>query len=196
MIIIGITGTIGAGKGEVVAYLKSNGFTHFSARDFLTEEVVRRGLVINRDTTTNVANDLRTTHSPSYIIEQLYARALAHAEAGQENNVILESIRTPGEVDFLRENSKKVGGARFYLIAIDADPKMRYERISKRKSAMDNVSFEKFIQDEKREMASTNPNEGNIAECVRRADFTIKNEGSVTELYTQIDAFLPTILKK
>lgn len=39
MIIIGITGTLGAGKGTVVEYLKTKGFKHFSVREFLTQEI-------------------------------------------------------------------------------------------------------------------------------------------------------------
>ena len=33
--IIGITGTLGAGKGTVVDFLKEKGFRHFSVRDYL-----------------------------------------------------------------------------------------------------------------------------------------------------------------
>ena len=35
MIIIGITGTIGAGKGTIVELLIKKGFKHYSVRDFL-----------------------------------------------------------------------------------------------------------------------------------------------------------------
>lgn len=38
MHIIGITGTLGAGKGTIVEYLKDKkGFAHFSVREFLKE---------------------------------------------------------------------------------------------------------------------------------------------------------------
>ena len=60
MNIIGITGTIGAGKGTIVDYLvKEKGYVHYSVREFLAEEVKRRGLEVNRDTLTEVGNDLR-----------------------------------------------------------------------------------------------------------------------------------------
>ena len=40
MVIIGITGTLGAGKGTIVDYLKEErGFLHFSARQFIIEEI-------------------------------------------------------------------------------------------------------------------------------------------------------------
>ena len=45
MITIGITGTLGAGKGTIVDYLvKNRGFVHYSVRAFITEEIKRRGL--------------------------------------------------------------------------------------------------------------------------------------------------------
>lgn len=43
MRIIGITGTMGAGKGTVVDYLVSNhGFKHYSARSVLNEMIAER----------------------------------------------------------------------------------------------------------------------------------------------------------
>ena len=50
MIIIGITGTLGAGKGTIVDYLvKNKGYHHYSVRAYLTEEIKRRNLPVNRD---------------------------------------------------------------------------------------------------------------------------------------------------
>jgi len=72
MITIGITGTLGAGKGTVVEFFKKNGFVHYSAREFIANEVIKRGLEVNRDTLTLVGNDLRTKYSPSYVMEQLF----------------------------------------------------------------------------------------------------------------------------
>jgi len=60
MIIIGITGTLGAGKGTIVDYLiNKKDFKHFSARAFLVEEIEKRGLENNRDSMVLVANELR-----------------------------------------------------------------------------------------------------------------------------------------
>ena len=89
MKIIGITGTLGAGKGTIVDYLVDKmGYIHFSVRAYLIEEIKKRGLVVNRDSMTNVANELREKHSPSFIIEELYKKA---TELGR--NSIIESRR-------------------------------------------------------------------------------------------------------
>ena len=43
MIVIGITGTLGAGKGTIVDYLvKNKGFNHFSVRSFIAQEIQNR----------------------------------------------------------------------------------------------------------------------------------------------------------
>ena len=66
--IIGITGTLGAGKGTIVGFLKERGFSHYSVREFLIEEINRRGLEANRDSMILVANDLRANFGGSYIV--------------------------------------------------------------------------------------------------------------------------------
>lgn len=72
---------------------------------------------MNRDSMVIVANDLRATHSPSYIVEQLYEQAKISGK-----NAVIESLRVIGEVEALK------GKENFTFFAIDADPKIRYER--------------------------------------------------------------------
>ena len=186
MIIIGITGTLGAGKGTIVEFLtKDKGFAHFSVRAFIAEEIIRRGLEVNRDSMVIVANDLRKNNSPSYIIDCLYEKALSLGK-----NSIIESIRAPGEVISLR----KKGG--FYLIAIDADPEIRYARISLRQSETDHISYQTFLDNERREMNSTDPNAQNIARCLELADYRIWNNGTMEQLNHQIENILLEIKRK
>lgn len=180
MIIIGITGTLGAGKGTIVEYLVENkGFVHFSVRGFITEEILRQGLEVNRDTMVVVANRLRAEHSPSYIIDQLYEKALKSAK-----NCIIESIRTPGEVESLHEKGN------FLLFAVDADPLLRYDRIVMRNSETDQISYSTFIENEKREMQSTNPAKQNIGKCIEMADVIFYNNSTVADLYKKVEAEL------
>jgi dephospho-CoA kinase len=181
MKIIGITGTLGSGKGEVSAFLRAKGFVHFSVRDFMTKDLKQRGLPIVRDSMTDLADELRKTHGPSYIIETLYAEAV---RAGKP--AIIESVRVKGEADFLASH-----GA--FLIAVDADPKIRYERIRARKSDLDHVTYETFLSDEQREMDSVEANRGNIRDCMRRADVVITNDGTLEELHKQIERVLPKL---
>ncbi len=176
--IIGITGTLGAGKGTVVEYLKQKGFTHYSVRDFLTVELTKRGMEKNRDNMLLVANDLRSTFGPGYIAEQLVAQAVENG-----GDAVVESIRSLGE----GATVKASGGL---MWAVDADIKVRYGRISKRASETDKVSFEKFVQDEQAEFANTDPTKNNIKKLIETADAVFTNNGTQEELFTQVEKAL------
>jgi dephospho-CoA kinase len=183
MKIIGITGTLGAGKGTIVDYLIHNkGFVHYSVRAFLVKEIEKRVLPVNRDSMVVVANDLRKKHGPAYIAEQLYEEALVSG-----NDCIIESLRTPGEVELLKKRGN------FFLFAVDADPKLRYERIVLRNSETDRISFETFMENERREMLSTDANHQNIRKCIEMADFVFTNNTTVPDLYTQVETVLEQI---
>jgi len=186
MIIIGITGTLGAGKGTIVDYLVSRrGFLHFSVRDFIKDEIILRGMPVDRDSMVVVANSLRAANSPSFIVDQLYEQA---AKTGQ--NCVIESIRTLGEVVSLRAKGN------FVLLAVDADPDLRYGRIKTRNSETDHVTFSTFLENERREMDSDDPNKQNLRQVIRQADITLSNNGSMEELISQVENALSGILKK
>lgn len=186
MIIIGITGTAGSGKGTVVEYLQVKyGFKHYSARGFIVEELDRRDLEHTRDNMRVVANELRATHGASFVAENLYDRAMS---AG--GNAVMESLRAVGEVTALRAKPGK-----FYLWATDADPKVRYERIKARKSSTDFISFEEFMVQEQKEMADTSEGGMQIGQCIAMADAKFINEGSIKDLQAEIDAAIAPLLK-
>ncbi len=181
--IIGITGTNGAGKGTVVEYVLNKGFVHYSARGFLVEEIKRRGLPIDRSSMREVANDLRKIHTPSYVLEQLFIKAKENG-----GNAVIESVRAVGEAEFLK--SHKV-----FLLAVDADRKSRYERSVVRASETDNVDFDTWVIQEEREWNNTAKYDMNVPAVMKMADATITNNGSIEELHTQIDAVLKQLTK-
>ncbi len=177
--ILGITGTIGAGKGTVVDYLvEKKGFTHYSVREFLIEEIEKRGLPLNRDCMREVANAIRAEHQPSYIIETLYTRAEA---AGHD--ALIESVRALGEAEFLMSKGVRI-------LAVDADRRLRFERILARASSTDHIDFETFVIQEDKELTSNDPAGQNITAVIQMADFSIQNNGSITDLHQIIEETL------
>ncbi len=183
--IIGITGTNSAGKGTIVDYLIKKGFKHYSVRDFLIEKIEERGLPINRENMRLIANQLREVYSSSYIIEELYKKAKI---AG--GDCIIESIRTLGEVAFLKEKPDS------YLISVDADIEKRYERAIARKSETDKISFEEFKKQEEKEMFSRDNSHQNLSKCMELADFKVINNGTIEELEQKVQEILNKIYEK
>lgn len=183
MKIIGITGTLGAGKGTIVEYLTNkHGFAHFSVRAYLIKVINAQGKEVNRDTMVQTANQLRADNGPSYIAEELLKEA---QESGV--NCIIESIRTVGEVSALKSKGN------FYLFSVDTDRKIRYERILLRGSETDLVSYEIFSENENREMTSNDPNKQNLSACMKLADYHFTNNSSFEDLYQQVDKIIETI---
>lgn len=177
--IIGITGTIGAGKGTVVEYLKSKSFHHYSAREFITREILARGLPVNRDSMAEVANDLRARHGSDYVAVSLYEEA---ERTG--GDCVIESIRTVGEIEALRSKPD------FRLFAVDADQAIRYQRIVARGSETDQIDFVTFQANEAREMDNRDPAKQNLRACIALADAVLKNDGTFEELFAQVDRAL------
>ncbi|MBM3435296.1 MAG: hypothetical protein FJY07_03645 [Bacteroidetes bacterium] len=185
LLLLGITGTLGSGKGAVVEYLvREKGFAHFSVREFLLEEIRKRGLAENRDSMRVVANELREKNSPSFITDRLFEQVLKKGK-----NAVIESIRAPGEVESLRRKGN------FYLLATDAEPQVRFQRIRKRNSETDQVGYETFIENERREMTSSDPNNQNLQKCRDMADFVLVNNGSVNELFRKVEEVFEKIME-
>ncbi|MFZ1987443.1 MAG: AAA family ATPase [Minisyncoccia bacterium] len=182
--ILGITGTIGAGKGTVVDYLVSKGFKHYSVRALLIEEIQKRGLPEDRNAMRDVANELRRTHHPAFVVEALYERA--KEEGG---DALIESVRTLGEAEFLKQKGALV-------VAVDAAQDIRYDRIVTRGSSTDKVDFATWVMQEERELTSTDPWDMNVLGVMAMADARIENNGTIEELHAETERALAVLASK
>lgn len=180
--IIGLAGTIGSGKGTVVAYLQEKGFSHYSSSDILKEIVAERGQLQNRKNLSVLADELSSKHVGGIL-------HLSHERAEKDGaeNYILEAIHRQNEADYI----KSLGG---YVLGVDADVRTRYDRISKRREGeKDNVSFDQFLADAEREDEGKAGGLPNIKAVLRNADFIIQNDSTLEELHAQIDQVLEKI---
>lgn len=185
--ILGVTGMLGAGKGTVVEYLETKGFKIFAVSDtFLVSEAMKRGLEPTRDSRRIIANEYRSL-GPTKLQEAVYEMARKDIEAG--HNVVIEPQHTAGEVRFIQTLNGVV-------LSVDADIYTRYERIKKRATAKDDVTFDEFKDAEERESHSDNPNENNLIVATKEADIHITNDGTLEELHTQVDVVLESILTR
>ncbi len=178
--ILGITGTDGAGKGTVVEYLVTQkSFSHYSVSGYIAKEVERQGLPISRNQLRLTGNELREKYGDDVLV----VRALEEIRAKSETAVIIESIRATAEANTL----KAAGGI---LLAVDADPHIRYERVQGRRSDKDQVTFDEFLSHEELEKNDPNPHGMQKAKVMAMADYTIFNNGSLEALQQAIDEFL------
>lgn len=180
--IIGITGSIGGGKGTVVDYLiEKKGFAHYSSSGLLTEILEERRETVDRDGMNRIANELRTANPDGGVPAETYKRYQAD---GSPEYAIFEALHNVAEVKFIQS----IGGI---VIGVTADPEVRYDRIKARGSVKDNVTKEEFIEQQKREEEGTDdPNKSNIYAALKQADYIIENNGTLEELHQQIDDVL------
>jgi dephospho-CoA kinase len=171
--IIGITGTIGAGKGEVAAYFTHNGFHHISVSGFLAKELVHRQLPGTRVGRRNIGNEYRKK-SPTALLE-----AVLGDHNPEKENIVIESLHTVPEVTFIQHLGGKV-------ISVDAPLETRWERIHQRMGVKDNVSHDEFVAEQEIQMASNNPNENNVRAAMEISDYRLENAGTPQELLQKL----------
>ncbi len=178
--IIGVTGTLGAGKGSVVDYLtKEKGFAHLGVTDFMRSIANERGITPVRMTFHEIANEHRVL-GPTKLQEAVVEWGKGK---GVTDNFVIEAQHTPDEVRFVQEQ----GGI---VLAVDADMRTRYDRITSRGHDKDNTTFEEFKAHEELEMRPTDSSSNHLAEALAVADFHIENNGTLEELHAQIEEVL------
>ena len=87
--ILGLTGTNGAGKTSAAAWLRERGFLYESLSDEIRRELESRGLPATRDNLTRVGNEMRTAGGAGVLARRIKQRL----EPGAD--YVIDSIRTP-----------------------------------------------------------------------------------------------------
>lgn len=173
--LVGLTGTNGAGKGEVAAYLGRKGYGHLSLSDVLREELAARGLSASRDNLIAVGNELRARFGPDVLARRTMAKVLGPT--------VIDSIRNPREVEFLKRQ------AGFLLIALDAPIEVRFARTRARGRDESAATLEEFRAKEDVEMAGSETGQ-QLARCMAMADRRIVNDGALEDLWRKVEECL------
>jgi dephospho-CoA kinase len=172
--IIGIGGTNGSGKdslGQMLA--ERHGWLFVSVTDILRDELKKRGEPIERENLRKLSSEWHSQYGAGALTD-IAIKKFKPAD-GQYKGLVIASLRRPGEVNRLHE----LGGK---LVWVDADPKVRYERISGRnRSAEDSKSFEEFLADEELEMQGSSGHTLNMSKVKALADIFLQNNGNDIE---------------
>ena len=181
MRVIGLTGTIGAGK-EIVREILEKKFNVTSVRlsDLLETNALKKNKVrITRSIQQNLGDELRQKYG-NHVLAKI---AVDFMKKTSELKII-DGIRNPGEVDFL----KKQFGDEFKLIAIDASQQIRFERVVKRNRDVDPKTMEEFIKVDERDQGKEQPEYGQqVKKCIEMADIVIQNDGTLEEFQKKLD---------
>lgn len=180
---IGITGTIGSGKTEVVNYIKSKGYDVFNCDEVNTELLEEKSYdllfsefndcfdnkVLNK---TKLADTIFSDHSKKRKLESIMHPLILNKLLAIKSDLIF------AEVPLLFE----CGWEKYFdhTILLVSDEKIALERLMARGINND---------DSKRRILSQMP----VEEKIKKASFIIYNNGSLDDLYSSIDKILKQI---
>lgn len=118
--------------------------------------------------------------------EEVVGNALQKiAEADHADIVFFDGVRRPQDVVMLR------GLPNSYLVAIEAPPEIRYERLRKRNDRPGDAekTWEEFLAENNAEA------ESKIDEIAKKADIVIDNSGTLDDLRIKVCKFLRDTVK-
>jgi dephospho-CoA kinase len=193
-LVIGITGTLLAGKGTVVEILQSKGFQHSSIRELIREELAKNNIPLTRKSMQDMGNDRRKEFGQGYWMQKALDKFKSYTAP-----LIIESFRNMGEVDYLRS----IPNIDFVLLGVDAPFEKRWERVKKRNVDSDLVDHDRFVIDDARDRGFNEPLTGQqVAMCLVHADFLINNDEEMkgkledSKLYKEVMDIYKKITKK
>lgn len=183
-IVFGLTGKNASGKGTVAEILKKKNFTYHSLSDSLRDELKSLKKEETRENLIDIGNELREKGGPGVLADKLIPKL------NFENNHIVDSIRNPLEVISLRKETLL---RRFFLISVDANSRLRYDRLCSRGRIGDTDSWEKFVEQEKKEENDDDPNKQQLSRTMQMADYNIDNSGTLEELEAQVNKIISSL---
>ncbi len=187
--IIGLTGSLAAGKGVVSDFLKEQGFVYLSLSDELREMMKEKKIALTRENMQNFGNQMR---------EEKGTGILAKLITDKINNqkyikTVVDGIRNPAEIVELKKLDN------YFLVAVDAPEEIRFKRLIERNRESDPKTLEDFLKVDARDKGIGEKETGQgVGRCMAQADFTLINDGlleetkkKVEELYKKIQLRIP-----
>lgn len=161
-----------------------HGWIFISGSDLIREGLRERGLPIERENLRALGNEWRKNFGPGVLIDKSLVMA-------KGKDLVIASIRSVGEAKKIHELGGKV-------VWVDADPQIRFKRITSRgRGAEDEKTYEQFLAEEEQEMINDRGGETelNMSGVKAIADIFIENNGNDIEAFKdQAEKNLKSIL--
>lgn len=175
--VIGLVGPIASGKGTVAKILEEKNYKPYSLSDRIREEIKNRGEEITRSNLNMVSNELRETLGADILAK----RTADIIEKDNDELVVIDAIRNPAEVNYLKQRF----GAK--IIGVNAAQEKRYEMFKNRGINTTEVNtWEEFKKLDDLELVQEGSHKQQVEECLKLADTTIGNNGTLEELKQKV----------
>ncbi len=168
MKVVSIVGMAGSGKSEVARVFEEHRFIRIRFGDITDEEIAKRGLELNEENERHIRELLRQEHGMSAYAKLNLPRINSVLE---HSGVVIDGLYSWEEYTFL----KTCYGEDFYVVAVWASPRARYNRLTTRSER--HLTVEESASRDKAEIENSDKG-GPIA----MADFTVINESSLENL--------------
>ena len=174
MIAIGLTGSFGSGCTKIIAekYLVSKyDFKFYSlsktlAQIYDIENKPQKFFDLKRKEKQSFGNIIREQHGKDYLAKKLYENIIAELGGNNKQNIVVDSIRNPFELRYLKESL-----ANFYLIGVYADFGIRWDRVEK----IYDGNINEFKEDDKRDKGEDLSYGQRVKDTFNLSDFIINN---------------------
>ncbi len=157
--LVGLTGRNASGKSTFVEWFSAKGLRSVSCSDSIRAWLGR---------------ELRRQGGGGILAEMLL-------DILSGEDAVVDSIRTPAEVEALRERGD------FFLIEVRADQEARWERMNQRGRSGDPLDKEVFLRQEEAEASSKDEAGQALDATAEMADVTIDNDGTLEELERKLE---------
>ena len=173
---IALIGRNGSGKSRIAVYLQEKGFQWISLSNVLRDYAKRKGWSLDRESLMQLGALIKADKGPSVLAQEALSQSL---ETKDQQKWVFDSIRLPAELDCLKANG-------FYLLGIDADINIRFNRIAKRGHITDQVDFQTFKQQDEAEFFGKTSGQ-HIEACFERCDIILNNDGDFETMKKELD---------
>ena len=185
--IIGVVGQIASGKGILVKYLiEKLGFISYSLSSAVHREIEKKGI---KKYTRQMLQDMGDELRREFGDEVLAQRIIKAINEKKKDKIVIEGIRNPGEIEFLRNNSN------FILIGVKAIRKLRYKRLLIRGKKWDPKTYEEFLIVDKRDIGIDQNNSGQqVGKCLAYCDYVLTNNKDLKDFQRKVERLMGKLL--
>lgn len=187
-IYIGVVGQIACGKGELKDYLiKKLRFVSFSLSSIVHEELHEKGIKeLSRKMLQDKGDELRKKYGDAVLAE----RAVQKMQKQGKKRVIIEGIRNPGEIEYLKKLPH------FVLIGVKAKRELRFKRLLERDKPWDPRTWDEFVVVDRRDLGIGQQKSGQqVGKCLAYCNYVLTNNKDVGDFQRKVKNLMEKLFK-